>query len=56
MESGHLAQNLALVASALKIGCSQIGGGYDNLIADFLGIDGIQEGVLYTSYIGNYDM
>ena len=35
LESGHLAQNLALVASALKIGCSQIGGGYDNLIADF---------------------
>ncbi|WP_128893739.1 SagB/ThcOx family dehydrogenase [Longirhabdus pacifica] len=52
LEAGHLNQNMALVSTALNIGIHHIGGGYDNLISEFLGIDGIQEGPLYTAYIG----
>lgn len=52
MESGHVAQNVSLVCEAMGLGSTLIGGFKDDEINKFLGIDGINEAVLYPIIIG----
>ncbi len=52
LEAGHVAQNMNLVATALGLGCVNIGGFYDREIDEFLGIDGLTHSTLYMLAIG----
>lgn len=52
LEAGHVMQNLNLAASALGLGCVNLGGFYDDELATLAGIDIEQEIPLYCSAIG----
>lgn len=51
-ESGHLAQNLQLVAEALGLNSAPIGGFYDDAVNDFLHVDGVNEAAVYVITVG----
>jgi SagB-type dehydrogenase family enzyme len=53
LDAGHMAENLALSATALNLGSCQIGALFDDEINDLLGIDGIAESVIYLSVVGH---
>jgi SagB-type dehydrogenase family enzyme len=52
MEAGHLAQNLNLVATALRLGTCNLGGFLDDDLAGTLGLDAEEEIPLYGMAIG----
>jgi len=52
LEAGHVGQNLVLTATALGLGAVPLGGYYDRLTDEFLGLDGVNESTLYTLAIG----
>ena len=52
LEAGHVAQNLNLVATALDLGCVNIGGFFDRHVDDLLGLDGLTHSTLYLVAIG----
>lgn len=52
LDAGHIAQNLALCASAIGLGSCQIGAFYDNEINKILQIDGKNESTIYLSTVG----
>jgi SagB-type dehydrogenase family enzyme len=53
LDVGHIAQNLALAAVALSLGTCQIAALYDEEVNALLGIDGVEESVLYMSVVGH---
>jgi SagB-type dehydrogenase family enzyme len=52
LDAGHIAQNLAIAAQALKLGTCQVGAIYDEEINSLLEIDGLEESVIYMSTLG----
>ena len=52
METGHVAQNIDLVAEALEMGCVNIGGFFDREVDSFLGLDGVTHSTLYMLALG----
>ena len=52
LDSGHIAQNLALAAVSLGLGSCQIAAFFDDEINSMLGIDGNEESVVYMSVVG----
>jgi SagB-type dehydrogenase family enzyme len=52
LEAGHVVQNINLAASALGLGCVNLGGYYDREIDDFLSLDGITHSTIYMIAIG----
>ena len=52
-ESGHLAQNAYIVSAALKLATVAVDGFYDDEINGILGIDGVEESVVYTVVVGS---
>lgn len=52
IEAGHVMQNLNLAASALDLGCVNLGGFYDDELATLAGIDIEHEIPLYCGAIG----
>lgn len=52
LEAGHVAQNINLVASSLRLGCLSIGGVFDRLIDTFLQLDGITHSTVSVLAIG----
>jgi SagB-type dehydrogenase family enzyme len=52
LEAGHLAQNLCLTATALKLGVLPIGGFLDDEFNRLLGLDGVNEAVVYPLFVG----
>jgi SagB-type dehydrogenase family enzyme len=52
IETGHIGQNIYLVASNLRLNCCGIDGYYDNKINKLIDIDGFSEAVLYAFAIG----
>lgn len=52
LDAGHIAQNLALAAVSLRLGTCHIGALYDNEVNKLLGIDGIDESILYMTAVG----
>jgi SagB-type dehydrogenase family enzyme len=52
LEAGHVAQNLNLVATALHLGCMNLGGFFDRSIDDILGLDGVTHSTVYIVAIG----
>lgn len=51
-EAGHIAQNLALVATSLSIQSRPMGGTYDHAQERNLDIDGMTESLLYSVVLG----
>lgn len=52
LEAGHVAQNMNLMATALELGCVNIGGFYDRDVDAYLGLDGIMHSTIYLMAIG----
>jgi SagB-type dehydrogenase family enzyme len=52
LEAGHLGQNLCLMATAMNLGILPIGGFLDEVLYQLLGLDGIDETVIYPFFIG----
>lgn len=55
LEAGHAAQNAVLAATALGLGAVPLGGFYDRPTDDFIGLDGVNESVLYSIAVGVID-
>jgi SagB-type dehydrogenase family enzyme len=53
LDAGHIAQSLALSATSVGLGSCQIGAFFDDEINQIIGVDGIEESVLYLSVIGH---
>jgi SagB-type dehydrogenase family enzyme len=53
IETGHLAQNINLAATALKLGVLNIGGFFDTKANDYLETDGVEEAALYMIAFGH---
>jgi SagB-type dehydrogenase family enzyme len=51
-EAGHIAQNLYLLSSALKLACCSIGGYRENSLGKLLDIEGSEESVVYVIAFG----
>jgi len=52
LDTGHIAENLALTATAMGLASCQIGAYYDGEIDRLLGLDGTNESVVYMSVAG----
>ena len=52
LEAGHLGQNLMLAASALGLAVVPVGGVYDRRVEDLLGVDGVNESLVYAFSLG----
>jgi SagB-type dehydrogenase family enzyme len=52
LDAGHIAQNVALAAVALGLGSCQIAALYDDEANALLGVDGVDESVLYMTTVG----
>ena len=52
LDAGHIAENLALAATSLGLGSCQIGALYDDEVNHVIGVDGVEESVLYMSSVG----
>ncbi len=52
LEAGHMAQNINLAATALNLGCLNVGGFFDHDMDDFLNIDGLNQSTIYMIAIG----
>ena len=52
LDAGHIAQNVALAAVALDLGSCQIAALYDDEVNALIGVDGVEESVLYMTVVG----
>ena len=52
LDAGHVCQNLYLAAEQLGCGVCAIGAFEDELMAEALGIDGVDEFVIYCATVG----
>jgi SagB-type dehydrogenase family enzyme len=52
LDAGHIAQNVALAAVALGLGSCQIAALYDDEANALLGVDGVEESVIYMTVVG----
>jgi SagB-type dehydrogenase family enzyme len=52
LDAGHIAANLALAAAGMNLGSCQIGALYDDEVNELIGVDGIEESVVYMSAVG----
>ncbi len=52
LDAGHIAQNLYLAAEALGLGACAIGALFDDRVNSIIGIDGIEETVIYMATVG----
>lgn len=53
IEAGHVAQNVLLAATALRLRALPLGGFYDRRVDALLGIDGLHEASLYLLALGS---
>jgi SagB-type dehydrogenase family enzyme len=52
LEAGHVAQNLNLVATSMKLQCLNIGGYFDREVDELLELDGVTHSTLYMVAVG----
>ena len=52
LDAGHIAQNLYLAAEALGLGACTIGALFDDRVNSIIGVDGIEETVIYMATVG----
>jgi SagB-type dehydrogenase family enzyme len=53
LDAGHIAENLALAATAIGLGTCQIGALFDDEANGLIGVDGTDESVIYMSTVGH---
>jgi SagB-type dehydrogenase family enzyme len=53
LEAGHLVQNAILTAAALGLEAASIGGYFDRDVDRYLGMDGLNQSVVYMLHIGH---
>lgn len=53
IDSGHIAQNLALSATSIGLGSCQVGAFFDDEINRIIGVDGIEESAVYLCVVGH---
>ena len=53
LDAGHIAQNLALSAIGIGLGSCQGGAFFDDEVNQILGVDGVDESVIYLSVVGH---
>ncbi len=53
LDAGHIAQNLALAAVGLGLGSCQVAAFFDDEMNILLGVDGVEESVIYLSAVGH---
>ena len=52
LDTGHIAQNVALAAVALNLDSCQVGAFYDDEVNALLDVDGTEESVIYMTVVG----
>ena len=52
LDSGHIAQNLYLAATAMNLGCCAIAAFFDEEVNQIVGVDGTEETTIYLATIG----
>jgi SagB-type dehydrogenase family enzyme len=52
LEAGHVMQNVLLAATAFGVPAFPLGGFYDAAVEEILGVDGVDESVLYGAVLG----
>lgn len=52
-ESGHVVQNVQLVASAMGLGSVPFAAAHEDEVNDLLGVNGVDEAVIYTGFVGH---
>jgi len=52
LDAGHIAQNLYLAAEALRLGVCAIGALFDDRVNSIIGVDGVEETVIYMATVG----
>lgn len=52
LDAGHIAQNLALAAVALRLGSCEVGALFDDEVNDIVGVDGTRESVVCMCIVG----
>ncbi|MEJ2066522.1 MAG: SagB/ThcOx family dehydrogenase [Deltaproteobacteria bacterium] len=52
LDAGHVGENLYLAAGALGLGVCAIGAFYDDKVNSIIGVDGIEETVIYMATVG----
>jgi SagB-type dehydrogenase family enzyme len=52
LEAGHVGQNVCLVATSLGLGVCPLAGYIDDAVNDLLGVDGVEETVVYALAVG----
>lgn len=52
LEAGHVMQNVLLAATVLGVTAFPLGGFYDAAVEELLGVDGLDESVLYGAVLG----
>lgn len=52
LEAGHVVQNVVLAAAALDVAALPFGGYFDARVDDLLGVDGVEESVIYAVVLG----
>jgi SagB-type dehydrogenase family enzyme len=52
LEAGHAMQNVLLAATALRVPALPLGGYYDAQVEELLGVDGVDESVVYAAALG----
>jgi len=53
LDTGHLAQNLALAAASITCGSCQVGAFFDDEINSIIGVDGMEESTICLSVVGH---
>lgn len=53
LDAGHMAENLVLASTAIGLGTCQIGAFYDDDINSLIGVDGVEESIVYASVAGH---
>ena len=53
LDAGHIAENLALAATAVGLGTCQIGALFDDEVNAIVGVDGSDESVVYMTVVGH---
>jgi len=52
LDAGHIGQNLYLAGEALGLGICAIGAFYDDRVNEIVGLDGVEETVIYMGTVG----
>jgi SagB-type dehydrogenase family enzyme len=53
LEAGHVAQNINIMSSALRLGSLNVGGFFDREVDQFLRLNGISHSTIYMTAIGS---